>query len=88
LVGNKPLKKKKNLPPKNKISYDFTCGLSPAKNLKSSFSLPLQGEAGGRGVGGITPAEPVNGVGSDIFKYTPLIGAQLALISRNIVRTV
>jgi len=30
------------------------------KNLKSSFSLPLQGEAGGRGgLGGIPPAEPI-----------------------------
>ena len=43
--------------------------------MKSSFSLPLQGEAGGRGVwGGIPPAEPVNEIGSDIFKYTPPVG--------------
>jgi hypothetical protein len=31
--------------------------LPPEKNLKSSFSLQ--------------PAEPVNEIGSDIFKYTP-----------------
>ncbi len=61
---------KKNLSPKSKISYDFTCGPSPAKNLKSSFSLPLpayaplrsgrQGEAGGKGVWGeFRPPSPL-----------------------------
>ena len=52
-------KLKKNLPPK--------------KNLKSSFSLPLFGEAGGKGdsVFALPPAEPVNEIGSDIFKYIP-----------------
>jgi len=40
--------------------------------LKSSFSLPLQGEASGRGaVFALPPAEPVNEIGSDFFKYTP-----------------
>jgi hypothetical protein len=39
--------------------------------LKSSFSLPLQGEAGGRGgSGGIPPADPSQ-FRSDIFKQTP-----------------
>ena len=54
-------KLKKNLPPK--------------KNLKSSFSLPLFGEAGGKGdsVFALPPAEPVNEIGSDIFKYIPLL---------------
>jgi hypothetical protein len=39
---------KKNLPPKRKINYDFPCGLSPAKNLKSSFPLPLFGDPSSR----------------------------------------
>jgi hypothetical protein len=34
----------KNLPPKRKISYDFPYDLSPEKNLKSSFPLPLFGD--------------------------------------------
>jgi len=39
-----------------------------------AFLLPLQGEAGGKGVwGGIPPAEPVKEISSDIFKYTPPI---------------
>ena len=39
-----------------------------------AFPLPLFGEAGGRGgSGGIPPAEPVNKIGSDFFKYTPPI---------------
>jgi len=50
----------KNLPLKRKISYDFPCGLPPAKNLKSSFSLPLSGEAGGKGVWGeFRPPSPL-----------------------------
>ena len=48
------------MPPKWKITYDFPCGLLPAKNLKSSFSLPLQGEAGGKGVWGeFRPPSPL-----------------------------
>lgn len=43
-----------------KIIYDFPCGLPPAKNLKSSFSLPLSGEAGGKGVRGeVRPPSPL-----------------------------
>ena len=40
------------------------------------FSLPLQGEVGGRGVRSLPfrPAEPVNEISSDIFKYTPPVG--------------
>jgi hypothetical protein len=54
------------LPPKRKIIYGFPYGLPPAKNLKSSFSFPLRGEAGGRGVwGGIPPAESVNKISSN-----------------------
>ena len=39
----------------------------------AGFSLPLQGEAGGKGdsVFALPPAEPVNEISSDIFKYTP-----------------
>jgi len=48
-----------------------------------AFSLPLQGEAGGKGVwGGIPPAEPVNEIGSDIFKYTPPIGKRGRWLAR------
>ena len=48
------------------------CGRSP-EGRKSSFSLPLQGEAGGKGVRSLAlpPAEPVNEISSDIFKQTP-----------------
>jgi len=63
-------KLKKNLPPK--------------KNLKSSFSLPLFGEAGGKGdsVFALPPAEPVNEIGSDIFKYIPPIGKSSFWLAR------
>jgi len=58
--------------------------LPPKKNLKSSFSLPLQGEAGGKGVRSLAlpPAEPVNEIGSDIFKYTPPIGKRSVWLAR------
>jgi len=41
-----------------------------------AFSLPLQGEAGRKGglVFALPPAEPVNEIGSDIFKHTPPVG--------------
>jgi len=61
------------LPLKRKISYDFPCGLLPAKNLKSSFPLPLFARWAKYGsVFSLPPAEPVNKIGSDFFKYTPL----------------
>jgi len=39
---------------------------------------------GGRkgGLGGIPPAEPVNEIGSDIFKYTPPIGKRSVWLAR------
>ena len=48
------------------------------------FSLPLFGEAGGKGdsVFALPPAEPVNEIGSDIFKYTPPIGKSSFWLAR------
>jgi hypothetical protein len=40
------------------------------ENLEIVLSAPVQREAGGRGVGGIPPAEPSQ-FRSDIFKQTP-----------------
>jgi len=39
---------------------------------------------GGRkgGSGGIPPAEPVNEIGSDIFKYTPPVGKRSVWLAR------
>lgn len=49
-----------------------------------AFSLPLFGEAGGRGdsVFALPPAEPVNEIGSDIFKYTPPVGKRSVWLAR------
>ena len=48
-----------------------------------AFSLPLLGEAGGKGVlGGIPPAEPVKEIGSDIFKYIPPVGKSCFWLAR------
>ena len=48
------------------------------------FSLPLFGEAGGKGdsVFALPPAEPVNEIGSDIFKYIPPIGKSSFWLAR------
>jgi len=45
------------------------------------LSAPAQGEAGGKGVRSLPfrPAEPINEIGSDIFKYTPQIVFPLKL---------
>jgi len=52
--------RRRNLPPKNKICKILLVPLSGTKNLKSSFSLPLQGEVGGRGVRGeFRPPSPL-----------------------------
>jgi len=40
------------------------------EKLEIVLSAPIRGEAGGRGSGGIPPAEPSN-LGSEIFKQTP-----------------
>ena len=59
-----------------------------------AFPLPLpayaplrsgrQGEAGGRGVRSLAlpPAEPVNEIGSDIFKYIPPVGKSSCWLAR------
>ncbi|MBI5178443.1 MAG: hypothetical protein HZA04_04210 [Nitrospinae bacterium] len=49
----------------------MTKEFSAKEKLEIVFSVPVQGEAGGRGsVGGIPPADP-NQFRSDIFKQTP-----------------
>ncbi|KKU46298.1 MAG: Transcriptional regulator, XRE family [Parcubacteria group bacterium GW2011_GWB1_46_8] len=70
------------MPPKRKIGYDFPCRLAPAKNLKSSFSLPLQGEAGERGFGG-NSARPTN-LGRNLFEFfrTHTANWEMSLLAR------
>ena len=49
-----------------------------------AFPLPLLGEAGGRGVRSLAlpPTEPVNEIGSDIFKYIPPVGKSSCWLAR------
>jgi len=48
--------------------------LPPKKEKLEIVLFASASRRGGRkgGLGGIPPAEPVNEIGSDIFKYTPL----------------
>lgn len=53
--------------------------LLPAKNLKSSFSLPLQGEAAEGGAGGFRPPRQLRTKSVRIFvKYTPPVSHRSA----------
>ena len=90
MIKGKVLKTKKS-PLLTKIEFEPTFS---QVLWRFAFPLPLpayaplrsgrQGEAGGRGVRSLAlpPAEPVNEIGSDIFKYTPPIGKRSVWLAR------
>ena len=76
----KTIKRKMKSPLLAKIKFEPTF-------FSGSLAVCLFASAsrrGGRkgGLGGIPPAEPVNEIGSDIFKYTPPVGKRSVWLAR------